>query len=127
MCPTELALSHSLPAHIGLDTVKMQEMRILMFLGDEEDGELDDSFLSSKRLFGKEYLRADSPSTSVKSPMCTLSLQGSSQKTITKISHSLLRKPPVALPEYIVNNSESSPSRSISMTAKQGPWPVRWL
>ena len=37
MQPAELALSHSLSAHLGLDPVKMQEMRMSMFPGDEED------------------------------------------------------------------------------------------
>lgn len=125
VCPTELALSHSLPAHLGLDPVKMQEMRMSMFPGEEEDEELDDSFPSDKRLFGKEYMRADSPSTCAKSPMCISPLQSSSQKTNTKISHSSLRKTPVALLEYNVNNSESSPSSSILMTGQNKGLPVR--
>ncbi|CAA3023857.1 nuclear pore complex NUP96 [Olea europaea subsp. europaea] len=36
--PVDLTLlSHSLPAHLGLDPVKMREMRMLMFPAEEED------------------------------------------------------------------------------------------
>lgn len=110
--PVEPALSHSLPAHLGLDPMKMQEMRMLMFPGEEEDEELDDSFPSDKKFVGKEFMRSDSPSTSSKSPMCISPFQG------TKISHSPLGKTPVPLLEYNVNNSASSLSGSILMTGK---------
>lgn len=35
-------LSHSLPEHLGLDPVKMQQMRMLFFPSDEEEEEADD-------------------------------------------------------------------------------------
>lgn len=123
--PVESALSHSLPAHLGLDPMKMQEMRMLMFSGEEEDEELDDSFPSGKRLFGKGFVGADSPSTSGRSPMHISPVQGSSQKTTNKISHSPLGKAPVALLEYNVNNSASSPSGNIVMSGQNKGLPLR--
>lgn len=33
----EIELSHSLPAHLGLDPAKVQEMRMVMFSNEEED------------------------------------------------------------------------------------------
>ncbi|XP_009362360.2 nuclear pore complex protein NUP96 [Pyrus x bretschneideri] len=39
MDPTGIGLSHSLPVHLGLDPVKMKEMRMLMFHDEEEEAE----------------------------------------------------------------------------------------
>lgn len=127
MRSVEPALSHSLPAHLGLDPMKMQEMRMVMFSEEVEDEELDDSFPSSdRRLFGKEFVRADSPSTSGKSPMWISPIQGSSQRTSNRISRSPLGKAPVALLEYNVNASSSNPqSGSMLMTGQNKGLPLR--
>lgn len=109
--PSEIGLSHSLPAHLGLDPVKMQEMRMLMFpAGEDDDEEFKDAFSSDKRLSGKDRMRMNSPSTSGKSPMCISPLQN-------RIS-SPLRKTPLALLEYNVSNPASSPSKSILMSGQ---------
>ncbi|KOM46342.1 hypothetical protein LR48_Vigan07g004600 [Vigna angularis] len=48
----EVELSHSLPSHLRLDPVKMREMRLLMFPGDEE---VED--LSHKSSSDNQYVR----------------------------------------------------------------------
>ncbi|KAJ6794924.1 nuclear pore complex protein NUP96 [Iris pallida] len=124
--PDEVSLSHSLPAHLGLDPVKMHEMRMLMFPADEEDDEFEDSFPSDRRrVSGRGFVRADSPATSGKSPMLISPMQGSSQKKSSMISPSPLRKVPVPLLEYNMNSSGSNPCRSILMIGQNKGLPVR--
>ncbi|XP_008801016.2 nuclear pore complex protein NUP96 isoform X1 [Phoenix dactylifera] len=113
-----LVLSHSLPAHLGLDPVKMQEMRMLMFSVEEEDEEFDGSFPHEKRYNSKEYMKTGSPSSSAKSFNNRTPLQGSSRKTDSKVSPHTVRKAPQALLEYNINSSELSPSRNILMTGQ---------
>ncbi|KAH7683943.1 nuclear pore complex protein Nup98-Nup96 protein [Dioscorea alata] len=123
---TELVLSHSLPAHLGLDPQKMQEMRMLMFPADEDEMEdFDGHFPVHKRNFSKDHMKADSPSSGAKSPISKLPLQDSSRKNSSKASPSTVRRAPQALLEYNVNSSDISPSRSILLTGKNKGLPLK--
>lgn len=92
-------LSHSLPAHLGLDPVKMKEMRMLMFPAEEED--IDDYPgvpFDRKPQFGKE---------SSKSPL---------QHKFQRVSPPLTRKTPLALIEYKHGSFGSDSPGSILLT-----------
>ncbi|XP_020585309.1 nuclear pore complex protein NUP96 [Phalaenopsis equestris] len=98
----EIVLSHSLPAHLGLDPRRMHELRMLMF-AEEEDKRIDGSFPSDKRNFGQEILKEGR----------------------NRISSSPLKKSPVPLLEYNKSNSDLSPSRGILMTGQNKGLPLR--
>ncbi|OIT35661.1 PREDICTED: nuclear pore complex protein NUP96 [Nicotiana attenuata] len=92
-------LSHSLPAHLGLDPMKMKEMRMLMFPAEEED--VDDYHggpSDRKPQFSKE---------SSKSPF---------QHKYPRISPPLTRKTPLALIEYKHGSFGSDSPGSILLT-----------
>ncbi|KAL3375051.1 hypothetical protein AABB24_006516 [Solanum stoloniferum] len=92
-------LSHSLPAHLGLDPVKMKEMRMLMFPAEEED--IDDYHgvpFDRKPQFSKE---------SSKSPL---------QHKFQRVSPPLTRKTPLALIEYKHGSFGSDSPGSILLT-----------
>ncbi|KAL5576099.1 hypothetical protein UlMin_017798 [Ulmus minor] len=94
-------LSHSLPAHLGLDPVKMNEMRMLMFRDEEkEEDDFSDIRTHQKSSFSKEYVRPP--------------LQNS-----TRISHKssplTLRKTPLALLEYNHGSFNSTSPGAILM------------
>ncbi|XXG61303.1 hypothetical protein AAC387_Pa04g2997 [Persea americana] len=108
-------LSHSLPAHLGLDPVKMQEMRMLMFPA-EDNGDVDSSPFSHEKHSSGNYSK-----NAVHRP----ALQFSSQKASNKISPSVLRKSPVALLEYNKSISDFSPSQTILMTRQNKGMPAR--
>lgn len=94
-------LAHSLPAHLGLDPVKMKEMKWLMSPADEE--EVEESMLSQQRQqSGKEFSRS--------------SLQRSSLHATHRESPRLTRKIPLALIEYNNGSFGSSSPGSILMT-----------
>ncbi|KAJ0231066.1 Nuclear pore complex protein NUP96 [Hirschfeldia incana] len=105
---SETELSHSLPAHLGLDPGKMREMRMLMF-PNEDFGDQTSSF-----------------------PMTSLSKRNArpSQKTPQrKNSHQdttppVVRKTPLALLEYHPGNDKSSPG-SILMVQENKNLAVR--
>ncbi|KAK8618993.1 hypothetical protein V6N13_132963 [Hibiscus sabdariffa] len=97
-------LSHSLPAHLGLDPTKMKEMRMLMFPAEEEE-ELEDlrgTGSNQKQAFAKEYIRS--------------SLNNSNQRMTNRSSPPVVRKTPVALLEYNSSTFDSSSSRTVLMT-----------
>ncbi|KAH0449693.1 hypothetical protein IEQ34_020385 [Dendrobium chrysotoxum] len=119
----EIVLSHSLPAHLGLDPVRMQELRMLMFSA-EEDEHIEDSFPSDRKFFGREFLREKSASSSAKSSVYR-SLEGYSQKAANRISSSPLKKSPVPLLEYHKSSSDISPSGGILMTGQNKGLPLR--
>ncbi|KAL3511954.1 hypothetical protein ACH5RR_024671 [Cinchona calisaya] len=98
------SLSHSLPAHLGLDPVKMKEMKMLMFPAEEEEEEHNGMLSPQRQLFSKE---------SLKSP-----IKQSSQPTVHKESPPFIRKTPLALIEYNPASFGSSSPGSILM-AKQ--------
>ncbi|THU66371.1 hypothetical protein C4D60_Mb05t13440 [Musa balbisiana] len=116
--PAGPVLSHSLPAHLGLDPVRMQEMRALMFAAEEECEEHNGSF---QKIIGysREPIKEDSPGTSSKKLGHKSSLQVSSRKPLNKTSHSPIRKSPQALLEYNISNSDLSSSRDILLTGQK--------
>ncbi|KAM0836317.1 hypothetical protein ACQ4PT_062403 [Festuca glaucescens] len=123
----ELELSHSLPAHLGLDPAKMQEMRSALFPNDEDDEDMEDGFPSDNRYLSRERMNVDTPNTSAKGPrLRSLSpLHDSSQK-FGRRSGMLPRKEPHALLEYHVNSPELGPSsHGILMSGKNKGFPMR--
>lgn len=120
----EIVLSHSLPAHLGLDPARMQELRMLMFPAEEEEL-IDGSFPSDKRKFGRELMREKSPSSSARGSAFRSSLEGSTHKAGNRISPSPLSKPPLPLLEYNISSSDISPSRGILMTAQNKGLPLK--
>ncbi|MQL78124.1 hypothetical protein Taro_010567 [Colocasia esculenta] len=120
--PAARGLSHSLPAHLGLDPVKMQEMRMLMFSADDECEDLEAPFPLHKGYHGRDYLHSDSPSSSARSSSLR-PLQGSAQKVSSKASP--MRKAPQALLEYDATSSELQLSGNILMTRQSRGFPVR--
>nr|BAJ34529.1 unnamed protein product [Eutrema halophilum] len=108
---SEPELSHSLPAHLGLDPEKMKEMRMLMFPSedlDEREGFRDQTSLQMTSLT-KRNLR---PS------------QKNSQRNIHQDTPPVMRKTPLALLEYNPGNDKSSPS-SILMVQQNKNLAVR--
>lgn len=105
-------LSHSFPAHLGLDPVKMREMQMLMFSAeDEEAEELNGIILHHKQPFCKE---------STGSP-----LQKSSRRTVHRSSALVIRKTPLALLEYNPGNFGLSSPGSILMTQQSKGLPPK--
>ncbi|WVZ55633.1 hypothetical protein U9M48_006271 [Paspalum notatum var. saurae] len=122
----EIELSHSLPAHLGLDPAKMQEMRMAMFANEEEDEYMEDGFPSDERHLSRERMNVDSPTSSAKgSRLRSLSpLHMSSQKAGRR-SGMPARKEPQALLEYTMNPSEYVPStQGILMSGQNKGFPV---
>lgn len=96
-------LAHSLPAHLGLDPVKMKEMKWLMSPEEEEEVEESYGMLSQQRQqSGKEFSRSP--------------LQRSSLYATHRESPPLTRKIPLALIEYNNASFGSSSPGSILMT-----------
>lgn len=77
-------LSHSLPAHLGLDPVRMRDMKMLMFPVDDEGEDYGEFRYGEKQTFGRE-----------KSPLLSSGLRMSN-----KPSPPPPRKTPLALLEY---------------------------
>ncbi|XP_043720177.1 nuclear pore complex protein NUP96 isoform X1 [Telopea speciosissima] len=91
--PDGAVLSHSLPAHLGLDPIKMQEMRMVMFPVEEgETEDFDGLFSREKQSFSREYGRP--------------SLQYSSRKMSHRVSPPIVRKTPQSLLEYNIKGSD---------------------
>ncbi|KAH1047880.1 hypothetical protein J1N35_038664 [Gossypium stocksii] len=106
-------LSHSLPAHLGLDPVKMREMRMLMFPVEEEE-DIEDfrgTGSNQKQAFAKEYIRS--------------SLHSSSQRMPNRTSPPVVRKTPVALLEYNSGTFDSSSSGTVLMTQENKGLPLK--
>lgn len=105
-------LSHSLPSHLGLDPVRMKQMRMLMFPSEEE--EVEDShgrFSNQKVAFGKDNIRSP--------------LQDSASKMIHRSSPMVVRKTPLALLEYNPGNYESSSPGTILMAQQKKGLPLK--
>ncbi|XP_075666719.1 nuclear pore complex protein NUP96 [Castanea sativa] len=100
---TGVLLSHSLPAHLGLDPVRMREMKMLMF--PDEEGEAEDFGdeipTRKKPSFGKEYIRPP--------------LHSSAQRMSHRSSPLVARKTPLALLEYNHGSSDSNSPGAILM------------
>lgn len=97
-------LSHSLPAHLGLDPIKAKEMKMLMFQAEEEAEESNGMLSLQRQSFSKEYLKP--------------SLHQSAQQIVHKESPPFVRKTPLALIEHNPGSFGSSSPGSILM-AKQ--------
>ncbi|KAF5726971.1 hypothetical protein HS088_TW22G00657 [Tripterygium wilfordii] len=113
MDPTGPELSHSLPAHLGLDPVKMKEMRMLMFpVEDKEENDyLNGTSSSQKRSFGKEFIRPP--------------LQNSTQKINHRSTPAIGRKTPLALIEYNPGSISSSSPGIILMAQQNKGMPLK--
>lgn len=108
-------LSHSLPSHLGLDPVKMKEMRMLMFPYEEKE-ELEDfrgTVSNQKQAFGKEYTRYP--------------LHNSNQRLIHRSSPPVVRKTPVALLEYNSGTFDSVSSGTVLMTQENKGLPLKTI
>ncbi|KAF8080371.1 hypothetical protein N665_0951s0008 [Sinapis alba] len=105
---SEPELSHSLPAHLGLDPGKMKEMRMLMFPNEDLDESED---LGDQTSF---------PMTSLTKRNARASQRCSHQDSTTPV----VRKTPLALLEYNPGNDKSSPG-SILMVQKNKNLAVR--
>lgn len=103
-------LSHSLPAHLGLDPIKVKEMRMLMFQEEEID-DFNGMPLRQKPSLVKEYIRSP--------------LQYSSQKMSHRSSPPVARKPPLALLEYHPGSFDSASPGTILMTQQNKGLPVK--
>ncbi|RCV46332.1 hypothetical protein SETIT_9G523200v2 [Setaria italica] len=122
----EMELSHSLPAHLGLDPAKMQEMRMAMFYNEEDDEYMEDGFPSDERYLSRERMNVDSPTSSGKgSRLRSVSpLHMSSQKVGRRSMPA--RKEPLALLEYSMNSSELGPStQGMLMSGQNKGFPVK--
>ncbi|KAI3806917.1 hypothetical protein L1987_22835 [Smallanthus sonchifolius] len=96
-------LSHSLPSHLGLDPVRMKEMRMVMFSTEEEDDDeeldnLNGTFSHHRPLLGS--------------------------KTVQRSSPLAIRKTPLALLEYNPGGFASSPNGSILLAQQNKGLPL---
>ncbi|WZZ34219.1 hypothetical protein YC2023_017620 [Brassica napus] len=108
---SESELSHSLPAHLGLDPGKMKEMRLLMFPREDLDESED---------FGDQ---TSFPMTSLTKRNARPS-QKHSQRNTHQDTPPVVRKTPLALLEYNHGNDKSSPG-SILMVQQNKNLAVR--
>jgi nuclear pore complex protein Nup98-Nup96 len=123
----EMELSHSLPAHLGLDPTKMQEMRMAMFSNEEDDEAMEDGFQSDERYLTRDRMNVDSPTSSAKaSRLKSLSPLNISSQKVSRRPGVHARKEPQALLEYNVNSSDSGPSsQGILMSGHNKGLPVK--
>ncbi|XP_006894942.2 nuclear pore complex protein NUP96 [Amborella trichopoda] len=130
--PSGSALVHSLPAHLGLDPLKMQEMRMLMFQNGEENEDENGSLVHKTRSSRKEgadggvhgsvlQLSAKKSSHNV-SPNNTSS-NSSPFKILSPLSPSLPNKQ--ALLDYISKSGSASPPRNILMIGQNKGTPTK--
>lgn len=100
---TGVELSHSLPAHLGLDPIRMREMKMLMFPDDEEEDVEDFTKIPTgqKPSFGKQYTRSP--------------LQNPAQRISHRSSPPVARKTPLALLEYNHGSFDSNSPGAILM------------
>lgn len=106
-------LSHSLPAHLGLDPLKMKEMRMVMFQEEEEIDDFSGTPSWQQRSLGKEYIRPP--------------LQNTAQRMSQRSSSPLARKTPVGLLEYHPGNSDSDSPGMILMAQQDKGMPLKKL
>ncbi|PRQ56486.1 putative nuclear protein [Rosa chinensis] len=113
MDPTGIVLSHSLPAHLGLDPIKMQEMRMLMFSDlDEEAEDMKELPAHYNPSFGKEYSR---------SPL------ENAQRMSYRSTPPAVRKTPLALLEYKHGSFDSNSPGAILMAQENKALPLKTL
>lgn len=105
-------LSHTLPAHLRLDPVRMRDMRMLMFPAEEEEGKDSMGRVPPQKGFlSKENTRSP--------------LLNSTKKLIQRSSPIMVRKTPLALLEYKPNNVHSSSPGTILMAQQNKGPPVK--
>lgn len=109
--PNGPELSHSLPAHLGLDPIKMKEMRMVMFQEEEEIDDFNGLPLHQKQSFSKEYIRPP--------------LQNTSQRMSHRSSPPVVRKTPVGLLEYHPGTSDSDSPGMILMAQQNKGMPLK--
>lgn len=110
--PNGAVLSHSLPAHLGLDPIKMKEMRMVMFpVDEEEDHDFSGEFKQREQSFNKEYIRPP--------------LHYSARRMSHKSGSSVARKTPLALLEYNPGSVDSSSSGTILMAQQNKGMPLK--
>ncbi|OAY78877.1 Nuclear pore complex protein NUP96 [Ananas comosus] len=98
-----LELSRSLPAHLGLDPAKVQEMRMLLFPGeDDNDDDTEQNLFPDKRYTSREAMKVDSPIT---------------RKFHNKATP-IPKRAPQALLEYHTSSSELSPLNNILLSGQ---------
>ncbi|KAL7099626.1 hypothetical protein ACP275_09G096500 [Erythranthe tilingii] len=102
-------LSHSLPTNLGLDPVRMNDLRMMLFSSEQDEVEgLSNMFSHDNSPFVKETSR---------SPL----LQHSSKKSARKTNTPLTRKTPLAIKEYNPGNfSSSSPGGILMVQQNKG-------
>lgn len=100
-------LSHSLPTHLGLDPVRMNDLRLMLFSADQDDVDgLNNMLGHGNPPFAKESSRSP--------------LQHSSKKA-ARTNTPLIRKTPLALKEYNPGNfSSSSPGGILMVQQNKG-------
>ncbi|XP_042052635.1 nuclear pore complex protein NUP96-like [Salvia splendens] len=101
--PDMSLLSHSLPAHLGLDPVRMQDMRMLWFPAKEDEVEA----LTSRHPYENPPIAKDSS----RSP-----LHHSSRKTVHNSNTPSFRKTPLALKEFNPGGFSSTSSGAILLS-----------
>ncbi|XP_020533452.1 nuclear pore complex protein NUP96 isoform X2 [Jatropha curcas] len=112
--PSAPMLYHSLPAHLGLDPVKMKEMRMLMFPVEEEEEVGNFSAPSRQNLSSsKEHIRDP--------------LHNSTQKMSHRSSIPVARKMPLALLEYNPGSFDSSSHGTILMAQQNKGLPLKTI
>ncbi|KAL3736876.1 hypothetical protein ACJRO7_025760 [Eucalyptus globulus] len=104
-------LSHSLPAHLGLDPAKMNEMRMLMFPNDEEELEYINEIPPGKSSLSKDYARS--------------SFQNSAQRMTHKVSPPVARRTPLPLLEYKPCTADSSSPGAILLMQQNKDMPSK--
>ncbi|CAN1826206.1 Nuclear pore complex protein NUP96, partial [Linum perenne] len=110
--PTGPMLYHSLPAHLGLDPIKMREMKMLMFpVEDEEDVEDFDDLSHPNLSRSKEHMRR--------------TLLNSSQRMSHISNTPVVRKPPLALLDYNPAGINSDSPGNILMAQQNKGLPVK--
>lgn len=103
-------LSHSLPAHLGLDPARMKEMKMLMFSGDGDEGDYNDEFSSGKKqvAYGEKY-----------------PVYNSGLRVNYKPSPPPPRKTPVPLLEYKSNSFDVNTPRTLLLSQQNKGSPLR--
>ncbi|KAK4764700.1 hypothetical protein SAY86_025790 [Trapa natans] len=111
MSPADPELAHSLPSHLGLDPVRMREMRMLMFPADEDMEDYVKTHSHQKSSLRKGYERSLQKSTKVD--------QNSSPSSV--------RKTPMALIGYKPSNTDSGPNGTILLSQHKKEMPFKKL
>ncbi|KAL1551330.1 nuclear pore complex protein NUP96 [Salvia divinorum] len=101
--PNMSLLSHSLPAHLGLDPVRMKDMRMLWFPSKEDEVEA----LTSRHPYDNPPFAKDSS----RSP-----LHHSSRKAVHNSNAPSIRKTPLALKEFNPGGFSSTSSGAILLS-----------